>query len=107
MEDPSRILHLVAVWLLLLLGGEEDERDGSALLHLLHRVRGGQPCHAPPLRLHLHFQVREQLPVVPRIISLHTCQALFPKARSPQGTTKHPASKSPAMKGPVSKGPED
>jgi hypothetical protein len=77
MEDPFRILHLVAVWLLLLLGGEEDERDGAALLHLLHRVRGGQPRHAPALRLHLHFQVSEQLPVVPRIISLDTCQAFY------------------------------
>jgi hypothetical protein len=79
MEDLSRFLHIVAVWLLLLLGGEEDQRDGSALLHLLYRVRGGQPRHAPPLRLHLHFQVSQQLPVVLRIISIDTCQALFPK----------------------------
>jgi hypothetical protein len=100
MEDRSRILHLVAVWLLLLLGGEEDQCDGSALLHLLHRVRGGQPRHAPPLRLHLHFQVSEQLPVGPRIISLNKCQVLFPKTSK---TTKRPALKSPASKSQATK----
>ena len=62
-----RILHLVAVWFLFLLGGEEDERDGAAVLPLLHWLRGGQPSHAPPSRLHIHLQVA-------RHPDLGTCQ---------------------------------
>jgi hypothetical protein len=56
-DSLSRILHLVAVRLLLLLGGQEDERDGAPLLTLLHRLRGRQSGHAPSLRVHFHIQV--------------------------------------------------
>ena len=53
----TRVLRVVAVWLLLLVGGEEGERDGTPVLALLHRVRDRQPRHPAPRRIHFHIKV--------------------------------------------------
>ena len=52
-----RVLCVVAVRVLLLVGGEEGERHGPGLLPLLHRLRRRQPRHPSTLRLHIHVQV--------------------------------------------------
>ena len=45
----TRLLHLLAVWLLLFLGRQEEKHHWPSLLHLLYRMRLRRSCHAASL----------------------------------------------------------